>query len=72
SPTRHQSGIRLLTATTNIRTLSEDKLIFTLDAMKNNDINIYGLVETNLSYRQSKIWQRQFSFHGYFDYSQQG
>ncbi|CAG8741167.1 8097_t:CDS:1, partial [Rhizophagus irregularis] len=40
--------------------------------MKNNDIDIYGLAETNLSYRQSKIWQHQFGFHGYFDYSQQG
>ncbi|CAB5348537.1 unnamed protein product [Rhizophagus irregularis] len=40
--------------------------------MKNNDIDIYGLAETNLSYRQSKIWQQQFGFHGYFDYSQQG
>ncbi|CAB5387879.1 unnamed protein product [Rhizophagus irregularis] len=59
-------------ATTNIRTLSKDKLIFTLDAMKNNDIDIYGLAETNLSYRQSKIWQQQFGFRGYFDYSQQG
>ncbi|CAB5346260.1 unnamed protein product [Rhizophagus irregularis] len=39
--------------------------------MKNNDIDIYGLAETNLSYRQSKIWQQQFGFHGYFDYSQQ-
>ncbi|CAB5321481.1 unnamed protein product [Rhizophagus irregularis] len=29
-------------------------------------------IETNLSYRQSKIWQQQFGFHGYFDYSQQG
>ncbi|PKY32221.1 hypothetical protein RhiirB3_491131 [Rhizophagus irregularis] len=42
------------------------------NAMKNNDIDIYGLAETNLSYRQSKIWQQQFGFHGYFDYSQQG
>ncbi|CAB5392157.1 unnamed protein product [Rhizophagus irregularis] len=40
--------------------------------MKNNDMDIYGLAETNLSYRQSKIWQQQFGFHGYFDYSQQG
>ncbi|CAB5392165.1 unnamed protein product [Rhizophagus irregularis] len=40
--------------------------------MKNNDIDIYGLAETNPSYRQSKIWQQQFGFHGYFDYSQQG
>ncbi|CAB5346822.1 unnamed protein product [Rhizophagus irregularis] len=31
--------------------------------MKNNDIDIYGLAETNLSYRQSKIWQQQFGFH---------
>ncbi|CAG8507106.1 hypothetical protein RIR_jg32583.t1 [Rhizophagus irregularis DAOM 181602=DAOM 197198] len=38
--------------------------------MKNNDIDIYGLVKTNLSIRTSKIWQQQFSFHEYFNYSQ--
>jgi hypothetical protein len=42
-------------ATTNIRTLNKEKLIFTLDAMKNNNIDIYGLAETNLSKQQSKI-----------------
>ena len=59
-------------ATTNIRTLSKEKLIFTLDAMKNNDIDIYGLAKTNLSHRQSKIWQQQFGFHGYFDFYNKG
>ena len=40
--------------------------------MKNNDIDIYGLAETNLPSKTSKIWQQQLGFHGYFDYSQQG
>ncbi|CAB4438296.1 unnamed protein product [Rhizophagus irregularis] len=47
-------------------------MIFTLDAMKNNEIDIYGLAETNLSHRQSKIWQQQFGFHGYFDITTRG
>src|SRR5688572_22901915 len=55
----------------NVRTLNKEKLIFALDAMKNNDIDIYGLAETNLPIRTSKIWQQQLGFHGYFDYSQQ-
>ncbi|PKY59895.1 hypothetical protein RhiirA4_483025 [Rhizophagus irregularis] len=58
----------------NIHTLNKEKLIFMLDAMKSNDIDIYELVKTNLSIRTSKIWQQQFSFYEYFeyfDYSQQ-
>ena len=58
-------------ATTNVRTLNKEKLIFALDAMKSNNIDIYGLAETNLSIRQSNFLQHQLNFKGYFDYSQQ-
>ncbi|GBB99520.1 hypothetical protein RclHR1_35490003 [Rhizophagus clarus] len=40
--------------------------------MKDYNINIYGLSETNCSERQAKIWQHQLGVCGYFDYSQLG
>ncbi|GBB97587.1 hypothetical protein RclHR1_30040001 [Rhizophagus clarus] len=46
-------------ASTNIRTLNKNKFISLIDAMKDHNINIYGLSETNCSERQAKIWQHQ-------------
>ncbi|GBB98254.1 hypothetical protein RclHR1_31810002 [Rhizophagus clarus] len=40
--------------------------------MKDHNINIYGLSETNCSERQAKIWQYQLGVRSYFDYSQLG
>ncbi|GBC01805.1 hypothetical protein RclHR1_04340002 [Rhizophagus clarus] len=57
---------------TNIRTLNKNKFISLIDAMKDYNIDIYGLSETNCSERQAKIWQHQLGVHGYFDYSQLG
>ena len=56
-------------ASTNIRTLNKNKFIGLIDAMKDHNIDIYGLSETNCSERQAKIWQHQLGVHGYFDYS---
>ncbi|GBB98767.1 hypothetical protein RclHR1_33130002 [Rhizophagus clarus] len=59
-------------ASTNIRTLNKYKFIGLIDAMKDHNINIYGLSETNCSERQAKIWQHQLGVRSYFDYSQLG
>ncbi|GES90098.1 hypothetical protein GLOIN_2v1777011 [Rhizophagus clarus] len=59
-------------ASTNICTLNKNKFISLIDAMKDHNINIYGLSETNCSEQQAKIWQHQLGVRGYFEYSQLG
>ena len=59
-------------ASTNIRTLNKNKFISLIDAMKDHNIDIYGLSKTNCSERQAKTWQHQLGVHGYFEYSQLG
>ncbi|GBC04724.1 hypothetical protein RclHR1_05830002 [Rhizophagus clarus] len=46
---------------TKIHTLNKNKFIGLIDAIKDHNINIYGLSETNCSEQQAKIWQHQLA-----------